>query len=81
MEASMNSNNNKNGSYFIPREQIYPFFNPGAMNNEEGASTSPGRSTLVSPGAKNCFNPEFADKVDDYLLNVTGKRRGGEWVV
>ncbi|MGB7552578.1 MAG: acetoacetate decarboxylase family protein, partial [Chromatiaceae bacterium] len=26
----------KNGSYFIPREQIYPFFNPGSMNNEEG---------------------------------------------
>jgi acetoacetate decarboxylase len=26
----------KNGSYFIPREQIYSFMNPGAMNNEEG---------------------------------------------
>lgn len=26
----------KNGSFFIPREQIFPFFNPGAMNNEEG---------------------------------------------
>ena len=32
----MNNNNNKNGSYFIPRERIYPFFNPGAINNEEG---------------------------------------------
>ena len=26
----------KNGSYFIPREQIYSFMNPAAMNNEEG---------------------------------------------
>ncbi|MDA8382764.1 MAG: hypothetical protein ACYC63_21215 [Armatimonadota bacterium] len=25
-----------NGSFFIPHEQIYPFFNPGEMNNEEG---------------------------------------------
>jgi len=32
METSMHNN----GSYFTPREQIYPFFNPGAMNNEEG---------------------------------------------
>ncbi len=26
----------KNGSYFIPREQIYSFMNPGDMNNQEG---------------------------------------------
>lgn len=26
----------KNGSYFIPREQIYSFMNPSAMNNQEG---------------------------------------------
>ena len=26
----------KNGSYFIPREQIYSFMNPGALNNQEG---------------------------------------------
>jgi hypothetical protein len=32
-------------------------------------------------GAKNCFNPDVADRVDDYLLNVARKRRGGEWVV
>jgi hypothetical protein len=31
--------------------------------------------------AKKCFNPVFADEVDDYLLNVARKRRGGEWVV
>ncbi len=27
-----------NGSYFIPRERIYPFLNPGSMNDEEGLS-------------------------------------------
>ncbi len=32
-------------------------------------------------GAKNCFNPEVAAGMDDYLLNVARKRRGGEWVV
>ena len=26
----------KNGSYFIPREQIYSFFNPIEMNSQEG---------------------------------------------
>jgi hypothetical protein len=24
------------GSYFIPREQVHPFFNPMAMRNQEG---------------------------------------------
>jgi NAD(P)-dependent dehydrogenase (short-subunit alcohol dehydrogenase family) len=32
-------------------------------------------------GAKNCFNPEVAKVMDDYLLNVARKRRSGEWVV
>jgi len=31
-------------------------------------------------GARNCFNPDIADGVDDYLLDVARKRRGGEWV-
>jgi acetoacetate decarboxylase len=26
----------RNGSFFIPREQIFPFFNPGEMNSQEG---------------------------------------------
>jgi NAD(P)-dependent dehydrogenase (short-subunit alcohol dehydrogenase family) len=32
-------------------------------------------------GARNCFNPEAAKHVEDYLLNVARKRRSGEWVV
>ena len=32
-------------------------------------------------GAKFCFNPDAAGKVDEYLLNVARKRRSGEWVV
>ena len=27
------------------------------------------------PGAKSCFNPEFAARMDDYLLGVARKRR------
>lgn len=32
-------------------------------------------------GAKNCFNPDVAAAVDEYLLNVARKRRSGAWVV
>jgi hypothetical protein len=32
MEASITNN----GSYLTPRERIYPFLNPGAMNSQEG---------------------------------------------
>ena len=32
-------------------------------------------------GAKNCFNPEIAKYIDDYLLDVARKRRSGQWVV
>lgn len=32
-------------------------------------------------GAKECFNPDSAAEMDDYLLNVARKRRGGEWIV
>ncbi len=32
-------------------------------------------------GARDCFNPEAAKRVEDYLLNVARRRRSGEWVV
>jgi len=32
-------------------------------------------------GAKNCFNPDVAEGVDEYLLNVARKRRSGDFVV
>jgi len=64
---------------------------PGAQSAEQSAQTILagvaknerlvlGDAGDVS-GAKNCFNPDVADKVDDYLLNVARKRHGGEWVV
>ena len=31
--------------------------------------------------ARNCFNPEAAAAMDDYLLSVARKRRSGEWTV
>ena len=43
----------KNGSYFIPREKIYSFMNPSAMNNEEGLyitwETDPAAARRVLP--------------------------------
>ena len=64
---------------------------PGAQSAEQSAQTILagvaknerlvlGDAADVS-GAKNCFNPDVADGVDEYLLNVARKRRGGEWVV
>jgi len=32
-------------------------------------------------GARICFNPDDAEHVEDYLLNVARKRRSGEWAV
>ncbi|MHC1725992.1 MAG: SDR family NAD(P)-dependent oxidoreductase [Syntrophobacteraceae bacterium] len=32
-------------------------------------------------GARYCLNPEAAKGVEDYLLDVARRRRGGEWVV
>jgi NAD(P)-dependent dehydrogenase (short-subunit alcohol dehydrogenase family) len=32
-------------------------------------------------GARDCFDPERAELVDDYLLKVARKRRSGEWAV
>jgi NAD(P)-dependent dehydrogenase (short-subunit alcohol dehydrogenase family) len=32
-------------------------------------------------GARNCFNPDAAKFVEDYLLNVARRRRSGDWAV
>jgi acetoacetate decarboxylase len=52
----------KNGSFFIPREQIYPFFNPSEMNNEEGIylcwETDPAVARRVLPPPLELLNPE-----------------------
>ncbi len=64
---------------------------PGAQSPEQSAQTILagvaknerlvlGDAGDVS-GAKDCFNPDAAAGVDDYLLNVARKRRSGEWVV
>jgi len=64
---------------------------PGAQSAEQSAQTILAgvakNERLVlgdaadESGAKNCFNPDLADGMDEYLLNVARKRRGGEWVV
>jgi acetoacetate decarboxylase len=51
----------KNGSYFIPREQIYSFNNPGAMNNQEGLwiqwETDPAAARSVLPPPLELLDP------------------------
>lgn len=63
----------KNGSYFIPREQIHPFFNPGAMNNEEGLyvywETDPGTARRVLPPPLELLDPEHPI-VMVYVVNI-----------
>lgn len=54
----------KNGSYFVPREQLAPFMNPGAMNNEEGLYLNwiAGITTLAE------FEGDEADGLFSYLF-------------
>jgi acetoacetate decarboxylase len=51
----------KNGSYFIPREQIHSFMNPGAMNNQEGLyiswETDPAVARRVLPPPLDLVDP------------------------
>lgn len=64
---------------------------PGAQSAEKSAQTILAgvakNERLVlgdegdASGAKTCFHPDAAQRVDDYLLNVARKRRSGEWVV
>ena len=63
----------KNGSFFIPREQIHPFFNPGAMNNEEGLyvcwETDPVTARRVLPPQLELVFPEHP-VVMVYVVNI-----------
>ncbi len=63
----------KNGSFFIPREQIYPFFNPGDMNDEEGLylcwETDPAVARRVLPPPLELVNPEHP-VVIVYVVNI-----------
>jgi hypothetical protein len=63
----------KNGSFFIPREQIHPFFNPGEMNNEEGLylcwETDPAVARHVLPPPLKLLDPEHP-MVMVYVVNI-----------
>jgi acetoacetate decarboxylase len=63
----------KNGSYFIPREQIYSFMNPGAMNNEEGLyinwETDPATARRVLPPQFELLDPEHPIAMV-YVVNI-----------
>lgn len=63
----------KNGSYFIPREQLRTFMNPGAMNNEEGLYinwvTDPDAARHVLPPPLELLYPEHPI-VMVYVVNI-----------
>lgn len=62
-----------NGSYFVERERIRPFFNPTEMNNGEGISvaweTDPAVARRVLPPMFELLDPEHAF-VTVYVVNV-----------
>ncbi len=61
------------GSFFIPREQIYPFLNPGNMNNEEGLylcwETDPAVARRILPPQLELSSPEHP-VVMAYIVNI-----------
>jgi len=63
----------KNGSYFIPREQIYSFMNPGAMNSEEGLyifwETDPAAARRVLPPPLDLVDPAHPIAMV-YVVNI-----------
>lgn len=63
----------KNGSFFIPREQIYSFFNPGEMNDEEGLylcwETDPDVARRILPPPLELADPEHP-LVMVYIVNI-----------
>jgi acetoacetate decarboxylase len=63
----------RNGSYFIPREQIYTFMNPGAMNNEEGLyitwETDPAAARRVLPPPLDLLDPAHPIAMV-YVVNI-----------
>lgn len=63
----------ENGSFFIPREQIHPFFNPGEMDNEEGLylcwETDPATARRVLPPQLELLDPAHP-VVMVYVVNI-----------
>lgn len=63
----------KNGSYFIPREQMHPFMNPAAMNNQEGLyinwETDPAVARRVLPPPLDLLNPAHPIAMV-YVVNI-----------
>lgn len=62
-----------NGSYFIPRQQIYSFMNPPAMNNQEGLyiawETEPAAARRVLPPPLDLLDPA-RPVVMVYVVNI-----------
>lgn len=63
----------KNGSYFVPRAKIHRFFNPGAMNAQEGLyimwETDPGAARRVLPPPLDLLDPDHP-MVWSYVVNI-----------
>jgi acetoacetate decarboxylase len=59
--------------FFIPRQQVHPFFNPGSMDNEEGLyvcwETDPATARRVLPPQLHLLFPEHP-VVMVYVVNI-----------
>jgi acetoacetate decarboxylase len=62
-----------NGSFFLSRERIYPFFNPGEMNSQEGLylcwETDPTVARRILPRPLELVDPEHP-VVMVYVVNI-----------
>lgn len=63
----------KNGSFFLPRERLFPFCSPSAMNNEEGLfltwETEPAAARRVLPPMLELIDPAHP-VVCAYVVNI-----------
>ena len=63
----------KNGSFFVPREQLYGFMNPPAMNNCEGLilvwETDPAAARRILPPPLELLDPEHPNAYA-YVINI-----------
>jgi acetoacetate decarboxylase len=73
----------KNGSYFIPCEQIHPFFNPGSMNNGEGLyvcwETDPAIARRVLPPPLELIAPEHPIVMVYVVTSVSPRSHPATW--
>ena len=69
----------KNGSFFVPREQINAFCNPAAMNAEEGLylywQTDPAVARRILPPQLELLDPAHPLAANQHIDDVVQRRQ------